>query len=32
VTTNYLEEANALCDRLAIIDKGKLLAFDTPGI
>lgn len=31
VTTNYLEEANALCDRLAIIDKGKLLALDTPS-
>ncbi len=30
VTTNYLEEAEALCDRLAIIDHGKLIAVDTP--
>jgi ABC-2 type transport system ATP-binding protein len=25
LTTNYLEEANALCDRIAIIDNGKLV-------
>jgi len=31
ITTNYLEEANALCDRLAIIDHGKLVALDTPA-
>jgi daunorubicin resistance ABC transporter ATP-binding subunit len=30
ITTNYLEEAQALCDRLAIIDHGKLIAIDTP--
>lgn len=30
ITTNYLEEAQALCDRLAIIDHGKLIAVDTP--
>lgn len=30
ITTNYLEEAQALCDRLAIIDCGKLVAMDTP--
>lgn len=30
LTTNYLEEANALCDRIAIIDHGKLVALDTP--
>ncbi len=30
LTTNYLEEANALCDRIAILDKGKLVALDTP--
>lgn len=30
ITTNYLEEAQALCERLAIIDHGKLLAVDTP--
>lgn len=31
LTTNYLEEANALCDRIAIIDHGKLVALDTPN-
>ena len=31
ITTNYLEEAEALCERLAIIDHGKLIAVDTPG-
>lgn len=30
ITTNYLEEAQALCDRIAIIDHGKLIAVDTP--
>src|SRR3989440_4256307 len=30
ITTNYLEEAQALCERLAIIDRGKLIAVDTP--
>ncbi len=30
ITTNYLEEAQMLCDRLAIIDHGKLIAVDTP--
>jgi daunorubicin resistance ABC transporter ATP-binding subunit len=29
ITTNYLEEAQALCDRLAIIDHGKLVVLDT---
>ncbi|HSI73078.1 MAG TPA: ABC transporter ATP-binding protein, partial [Fimbriimonas sp.] len=28
-TTHYMEEAQRLCDRVAIIDKGKLLAMDT---
>jgi ABC-2 type transport system ATP-binding protein len=31
ITTNYLEEAEALCERLAIIDHGKLIAVDTPA-
>ena len=31
ITTNYLEEAQVLCERLAIIDKGKLVALDTPA-
>ena len=30
ITTNYLEEAQALCERIAIIDHGKLVAEDTP--
>jgi ABC-2 type transport system ATP-binding protein len=30
ITTNYLEEAQALADRLAIIDRGRLIAVDTP--
>ncbi len=30
LTTNYLEEANALCDRLGVIDHGRLVALDTP--
>ncbi len=30
ITTNYLEEAQELCERLAIIDHGKLIAVDTP--
>jgi ABC-2 type transport system ATP-binding protein len=30
VTTHYMEEAAHLCDRIAIIDHGKLLALDTP--
>ena len=31
MTTHYMEEADRLCDRLAIIDHGKLLALDTPA-
>jgi ABC-2 type transport system ATP-binding protein len=30
MTTHYLEEADALCDRIGIIDKGKIMALDTP--
>jgi ABC-2 type transport system ATP-binding protein len=30
ITTNYLEEAQVLCERLAIIDHGKLVVLDTP--
>ncbi len=30
LTTHYMEEADELCDRLAIIDHGKVLALDTP--
>lgn len=28
-TTHYMEEAQRLCDRIAIMDKGKILALDT---
>ena len=31
MTTNYLDEADQLCDRLAIIDKGKLMALGSPA-
>lgn len=31
LTTHYMEEADELCSRLAIIDHGKLLALDTPA-
>lgn len=30
LTTHYLEEADNLCDRIAIIDHGKIVALDTP--
>jgi ABC-2 type transport system ATP-binding protein len=30
LTTQYMEEAEALCDRVAIIDHGKLIALGTP--
>jgi ABC-2 type transport system ATP-binding protein len=30
ITTHYMEEAEKLCDRVAIIDKGKIIALDTP--
>lgn len=30
LTTHYMDEAENLCDRVAIIDRGKLVALDTP--
>ena len=30
ITTNYLEEAQHLCDRIAILDHGQLVEVDTP--
>jgi len=30
LTSHYMEEAEVLCDRLAIMDHGKILALDTP--
>ena len=31
LTTQYMEEADQLCDRLAIIDAGRIVAEGTPG-
>jgi ABC-2 type transport system ATP-binding protein len=31
LTTHYLEEADRLCDRLAIVDSGRVVATGTPG-
>jgi ABC-2 type transport system ATP-binding protein len=30
ITTHYMDEAEVLCDRIAIIDTGKIIALDTP--
>jgi ABC-2 type transport system ATP-binding protein len=30
ITTHYMDEADNLCDRIAIVDHGKLVALDTP--
>lgn len=30
ITTHYMEEAERLCDRVAIIDQGRIMALDTP--
>lgn len=30
VTTHYMEEAEALCDRVAIMDRGRVMAMDSP--
>jgi len=30
LTTHYMDEAEQLCDRVAIMDKGKIIALDTP--
>lgn len=31
ITTHYMDEAEYLCDRVAIIDSGKIIALDTPS-
>lgn len=31
LTTHYMEEAEILCDRIAIMDEGKIIALDTPA-
>jgi ABC-2 type transport system ATP-binding protein len=30
LTTHYMEEADRLCDRVAIVDRGRMVALDTP--
>jgi ABC-2 type transport system ATP-binding protein len=30
LTTHYMEEASALCDRVAVMDQGKIIALGTP--
>src|SRR6202012_4189674 len=30
ITTHYMDEAEVLCDRVAIIDSGKIIAMETP--
>lgn len=30
ITTHYMDEAEVLCDRIAIMDQGKIIALDTP--
>jgi ABC-2 type transport system ATP-binding protein len=30
LTTHYMEEADQLCDRIAIVDHGRIVALDTP--
>jgi len=30
LTTHYMEEAERLCDRVAVIDRGRIVALDTP--
>lgn len=31
LSTHYMDEAERLCDRIAVIDRGKLAALDSPG-
>src|SRR5690606_26519277 len=31
LTTHYMDEAEALCDRVAIMDRGQMLELDTPA-
>ena len=31
MTTHYIEEAERLCDRVAIVDEGRIIAMGTPG-
>jgi ABC-2 type transport system ATP-binding protein len=31
ITTHYMEEAEILCNRVAIMDEGRIIALDSPG-
>ena len=31
LTTHYMEEADQLCDRIAIVDHGRIVALDSPA-
>lgn len=31
LTTHYMEEAEKLCDRVAVVDRGKIIALDSPA-
>ncbi len=30
ITTHYMDEAEVLCDRVAIVDSGEIISLDTP--
>jgi ABC-2 type transport system ATP-binding protein len=30
ITTHYMDEAEQLCDRIAILDEGKIISLDSP--
>ncbi|MFI5361830.1 MAG: ATP-binding cassette domain-containing protein [Elusimicrobiota bacterium] len=32
LTTHYMEEADLMCDRVGIIDRGRIVALDRPGV
>ncbi len=32
MTTHYMDEAELLCDRVAVMDKGEIIALDTPKV
>ena len=31
LVTHFMDEAEYLCDRIAIVDRGKIIALDTPA-
>jgi len=32
ITTHYMDEAEFLCDRCAIVDKGEIIALNSPDV